>query len=206
MLLMGPFGLMLHPRSTVGVMVIVLYLAAVCGFSSALSSPLVQSYILLPGLITLAGIYLALGAVAGQGGFAVTSWLEAFDKPDRPAPAPVPAPASHDRAGGKQQPRVSRVITLNLVTFPDPKKNRIVGTTLSGERLVSVRADRHKSVDGLTLDMVEQLAVHRDDLKLILPDGRCLWRMGGSTAVASLFPGISMKSKRAAQYQISKRS
>lgn len=197
----GAIGILLGLEDT---WLIGLFVSALYGMGSALSYEFVQSRQWLVAVINLACMHTMIGIVIGVGHISNTfsTWWERKAAVRRPAPVVVRQLADASQRSTEREPTgVSRVITLHLVTSVDPKKNRIAGTSIAGERVVSIRATKCQSVRALHEFVAEKLASHLDDVKLVLPDGRCLWKIPSHTSLASLIPGIKARSKRARQRQ-----
>merc|ERR1711953_774178 len=94
-----------------------------------------------------------------------------------------------------------RVVTLHPAVGADSKSWRIACTSMAGDTLASIRAGRDVTLDELHETIAEQVGAQRSNLKLALSDGRCLTGLPTKRKLASLVPGVTVKSKRSRQRQ-----
>jgi hypothetical protein len=162
------------------------------------------------GFVMLALGCFAFGASSGHVGEALEiscncisflsgllSLLKSSSAPPTISSAAKPKDATPQRTG------VCRVITVDATVGADLKSWHITGTNLSCETVASFRASREVTLGELQTTFASRLGACYDEVKLILPDARCLTGLKGGRRLASVIDtlGMTLKSKRAKQRQ-----
>mmetsp|Transcript_66379 Transcript_66379/g.122611 ORF Transcript_66379/g.122611 Transcript_66379/m.122611 type:complete len:327 (-) Transcript_66379:122-1102(-) len=158
------------------------------------------------GFMLFAVGYVTFGAFSGRVGEAIElsfDSISSFLVLSLPAEPPSVVGANEAEEVAPKRTGTHRIIAVYASVAANAKSWYVTGTNMAGDSIGSFHASRDVTLYELQTAFSTHLAVHREEVKLILPDARCLADLPGSRRLATVIEttGMTLRSKRGKQRQ-----